>query len=170
MSHVKRAAGIYEVDQATSLMAQMSILTNQLQGLTSGGSVSNQEGVMMTQGLNQAETTEEQCNYVNKEYNLKPNNNLLAFYHPGLFNNENFSYANNRNTHQSTSEPAKSSIDKLSSSLEDLLRTYIVDSKARLDQHDSHLNNIETSCTNMGTTMKALETQAGQLATQIKGQ
>ena len=52
-SNVKRAKGIYKVDQATSLMAQMSILTNQMQGLTSGGSMKNQEGVMMTRELNQ---------------------------------------------------------------------------------------------------------------------
>ncbi|XP_024033079.1 uncharacterized protein LOC112095390 [Morus notabilis] len=33
-STVKRAAGIYDVDQMTSLMAQMALLTNQIQGLT----------------------------------------------------------------------------------------------------------------------------------------
>ena len=59
MSNVKIAAGFYEVDQALFLMAQMSIMINQLQGLTSDSSMSNQEGVMMTQGLNQAEMTEE---------------------------------------------------------------------------------------------------------------
>ncbi|XP_024025997.1 uncharacterized protein LOC112092920 [Morus notabilis] len=61
-------------------------------------------------------------------------------------------------------------MEKPSSSLEELLKTYIVDSKARLDQHDARLNNIETHCTNLGGTMKALETQVGQLANAIKGQ
>ncbi|XP_024032090.1 uncharacterized protein LOC112094710 [Morus notabilis] len=61
-------------------------------------------------------------------------------------------------------------MEKPSSSLEELLKTYIVDSKARLDQHDAHLNNIQTHYTNLGGTMKALETQVGQLANAIKGQ
>ncbi|XP_024024484.1 uncharacterized protein LOC112092467 [Morus notabilis] len=61
-------------------------------------------------------------------------------------------------------------MEKPSSSLEALLKTYIVDSKAHLDQHDTCLNNIETHYTNLGGTMKALETQVGQLINAIKGQ
>ena len=148
----------------------MSILTNQLKGLTSGSYVSKQEGVMMTQGLNQAESVEEQCNYVNRGYNFMPNNNLPIYYHLGLRNHEDFSCANNRNTLQLTSEPAKLSTDKLSSSLEDLLKTYIMDSKARLDQYDTRLNNIEVHYTNMVATIKNLETQIGKLAVAIKEQ
>ncbi|XP_062114365.1 uncharacterized protein LOC133825443 [Humulus lupulus] len=60
--------------------------------------------------------------------------------------------------------------EKPSPSIEELLTTYIVDSKARLDQHDTRLNNIETHCTNMGATMKTLETQVGQLANTMKNQ
>ena len=113
---------------------------------------------------------EEQCKYANRGNNFRPNNNLSAYYHLGLHNQEIFSYANNGNTLQSTSEPTKPSTDKPSSSLEDFLKTYIVDSKARLDQHDSGLKKIKTHCTNMDAMMKALETQVGQLATTIKGQ
>ena len=50
-------------------------------------------------------------------------------------------------------------MEKPSSSLEDHLKTYVVDSKAYLNQHDTCLNNIETHCINLGVTVKALETQ-----------
>ncbi|XP_062113025.1 uncharacterized protein LOC133824168 [Humulus lupulus] len=53
--------------------------------------------------------------------------------------------------------------EKPSQSLEELLKTYIVDSKAMLDQHDTHLNNIEMHCTNMGETIKTLETQVEEI-------
>ncbi|XP_062114225.1 uncharacterized protein LOC133825276 [Humulus lupulus] len=60
--------------------------------------------------------------------------------------------------------------EKPSQSLEELLKNYIVNSKARLDQHDTHLNNSETHCTNMGATMKTLKTQVGQLTNTMKTQ
>ncbi|XP_024029348.1 uncharacterized protein LOC112093949 [Morus notabilis] len=169
-STVKRAVGIYDVDQTTSLMAQMALLTNQIQGLTAANANGNQEAVKMAQASSSSDSYDEQCHFVNRSYNFRPNNNLPTYYHPGLRNYENFSYANNRNVLQPTLESSKPAMEKPSSSLEELLKMYIVDSKARLDQHDAPLNNIETHCTNLGGTMKALETQVGQLANAIKGQ
>ncbi|XP_062112761.1 uncharacterized protein LOC133823923 [Humulus lupulus] len=113
---------------------------------------------------------DEQCQYVNRNYNFRPNNNLPIYYHPGLRNHEKFSYANNRNVLQPPQEPSIKMGEKPSQSLEELLKTYIVDSKARLDQHDTRLNNIETRCTNIGATMKTLETQVDQLANTMKNQ
>ncbi|XP_062114088.1 uncharacterized protein LOC133825115 [Humulus lupulus] len=113
---------------------------------------------------------DEQCQYVNKNYNFRPYNNFPAHYHPTLRNHEIFSYANNRNILQPPQEPPRQMGEKPSPSLEKLLKTYIVDSKARLDQHDTHLTNIETHCTNMGAMMKKLETQVGQLANTMKNQ
>ncbi|XP_024033078.1 uncharacterized protein LOC112095389 [Morus notabilis] len=124
----------------------------------------------MAQASNLSDSYDGQCHFVNHNYNFRPNNNLPTYYHPGLCNHENFSYANNRNVLQPTLESSKPEMEKPSSSLEELLKTYIVDFKARLDQHDTRLNNIETHCTNLGGTMKALETQVGQLANAIKWQ
>ncbi|XP_024022414.1 uncharacterized protein LOC112091909 [Morus notabilis] len=169
-STVKRVAGIYDVDQTTSLMAQMALLTNQIQGLTAANANGNQEAVKMAQASSSSDSYDEQCHFLNRSYNFRPNNNLPTYYHPGLRNHENLSYANNRNVLQPTLESSKLEMEKHSSSLEELLKTYIVDSKAHLDQHDTRLNNIETHCTNLGGTMKALETQVGQLANVIKGQ
>ncbi|XP_024021315.1 uncharacterized protein LOC112091556 [Morus notabilis] len=139
-------------------------------GLTAANANGNQEAVKMAQASSSSDSYDEQCHFVNRSYNFRPNNNLPTYYHPGLRNHENFSYANNRNVLQPTLESSKPAMEKPSSSLEELLKTYIVDSKARLDQHDARLNNIETHCTNLGGTMKALETQVGQLANAIKGQ
>ncbi|XP_024022388.1 uncharacterized protein LOC112091888 [Morus notabilis] len=154
----------------TSLMAQMALLTNQIQGLTAANANGNQEAVKMAQALSSSDSYDEQCHFINRSFNFRPNNNLPTYYHPGLRNHENFTYANNQNVLQPTLESSKPAMKKPSSSLEELLKTYIVDSKAHLDQHDARLNNIETHYTNLGGTMKALETQVGQLANAIKGQ
>ncbi|XP_024018627.1 uncharacterized protein LOC112090780 [Morus notabilis] len=156
-STVKIAAGIYYVDQTTSLMAQMALLTNQIKGLTAANANGNQQAVKMAQTSNSSDSYDEQYHFVNCNYNFRPNNNLPTYYHPSR-NHENFSYANNRNVLQPTLESSKPAMEKPSSSLEELLKTYIVDSKACLDQHEAHLNNIETHCTNLGGIMKALET------------
>ncbi|XP_024022409.1 uncharacterized protein LOC112091902 [Morus notabilis] len=124
----------------------------------------------MAQASNSSDSYDEQCPFVNHNYNFRPNNNLPAYYHPGLRNHENFSWANNWNVLQLTLESSKPAMEKPSSSLEELFKTYIVDSKARLDQHDIRLNNIETHCTNLGGSMMALETQVGQLTNAIKRQ
>lgn len=54
--------------------------------------------------------------------------------------------------------------------VEDLLRTFIVETRNRLNKDESWLDSIETHCTNMSATINSLETQIGQLANSIKGQ
>ncbi|XP_062100520.1 uncharacterized protein LOC133806413 [Humulus lupulus] len=169
-STIKKANGVFEVDQITSLMAHMSALTNQIKGLTENKVAASQETINVAQASSSNGLVDEQCQYVNQNYNFRPNNNLPTYYHPSLRNNEIFSYASNRNVLQPPQEPPRQIGEKPSPSLEELLKTYIVDSKARLDQHGTRLNNIETHCTNMGATMKTLETQVGQLANTMKTQ
>ncbi|XP_062103914.1 uncharacterized protein LOC133815042 [Humulus lupulus] len=169
-STVRKEVGVFEVDQITSLMAQMSALTNQIKGLTDNKVTTSQETVNLSQASSSNGMIDEQCQYVNQNYNFRPNNNLPTYYHPSLRNHEKISYAKNRIVLQPPQEPPRQMGEKPSPSLEELLKTYIVDSKARLDQHDTRLNNIETHCTNMGATMKTLETQVGQLANTMKNQ
>ncbi|XP_062075467.1 uncharacterized protein LOC133779529 [Humulus lupulus] len=150
-STVKKAAGVFE-------------------GLTENKVASCQEIANVAQASSSNRLVDEQCQYVNRNYNFRLNNNLPTYYHPGLQNHEKISYANNKNILQPPKEPTRKMGEKPSQSLEELLKTYIVDSKTRIDQHDTHLNNIETHCTSMGTTMKTLETQVGKLANTLKNQ
>ncbi|XP_062100221.1 uncharacterized protein LOC133806104 [Humulus lupulus] len=149
-------------------MAQMSALTNQIKSLTENKVTASQETVNVAQNSSSNGLVDEKFQYVNQNYNFRPNNNLPTYYHLGLRNHEKISYANNRNVLQPPQEPPTQMGEKPSPSLEELLKTYIVDSKARLDQYDTRLNNIETHCTNMGATMKTSETQVGQLANTMK--
>ena len=48
------------------------------------------------------------------------------------------------------------------------MKTFIVESKARLDQHANRLSDLETHMTYMSSMMKSLETQMGQLASIVK--
>ena len=54
--------------------------------------------------------------------------------------------------------------------VEDLLSTFIVETRGRFHKDEARLDNIETHCNNMTATMKSLEIQIGQLANTIKGQ
>ena len=55
-------------------------------------------------------------------------------------------------------------------SVEELLSTFIVETRGRFNKDEAKLDNIETHCTNMSATMNSLETQVGQLATELKNQ
>ncbi|XP_062114167.1 uncharacterized protein LOC133825205 [Humulus lupulus] len=136
-STVKKVVGAFEVYQITSLMVQMSSLTNQIKGLTQNKVAASKKIVNVAQ----------------------------AFVRMGWWMNN-----ANINVLQPPQEPPRQIGEKPSPSLEQLLKTYIVDSKARLDQHDTRLNNIETHCTDMGAMMKTLETQVGQLTNTMKTQ
>ena len=48
------------------------------------------------------------------------------------------------------------------------MKTFIVESKARLDQYDNLLSGLEKHITHMSSTIKSLETQMGQLASIVK--
>ena len=95
------------------------------------------ELAMMAQGTSNV-TQDEQCNFVNRNYNFRPNNNLPLFYHSGLRNYENFSYSNTGNSLNPPAEQGKPVTEK-QYQLEELMKTFIVESKARLDQHDKPL-------------------------------
>ena len=103
----------------------------------------------------------------NRSYNFRPNNNLPNHYLPGLRNHENFSYANPRNALHpppSFSQP----LAEKKPSLENLLNTFIVETRGGFNKDESHLDNIETYCSNMSASIKYLEVQAGQLASKFK--
>ena len=109
----------------------------------------------------------EQCQFVNnKNCNFWPKNNLLTYFHPSLRNNENFSYANPRNALQPTpGYPQPLPVKKPTS--EEMLNTFIMETKGRFNKDEARLDSIETHYSNMTATMKKLETQMGQLANEL---
>lgn len=112
---------------------------------------------------------EEHCQYMNnRNYNYQ-SNNFPTHYHPRLRNHENFSSGNPRNALQPLLG-FNQSMAKKKSSLEDLMSTFIVETKGRFNKDEARLDNLETHCSNMGTTMMSLEVQIGQLASSLKAQ
>ncbi|XP_022860538.1 uncharacterized protein LOC111381062 [Olea europaea var. sylvestris] len=55
-------------------------------------------------------------------------------------------------------------------SLEDILGTFISETRSRFNKDEARLDNIETHMTNLGATVKNLEVQIGQIATAIQSQ
>ena len=111
-------------------------------------------------------------------YQFRPNNNLPSHYHPRLRNHENFSYGNPRNT-LNTPPPGfqeqspldyHTPVEKRASTLEDNLNAFVLESRKRMDAYDKRFNSLEIHCTNMGASIKTLETQIGQLAMAVKEQ
>ncbi|XP_073300484.1 uncharacterized protein [Primulina huaijiensis] len=90
-------------------------------------------------------------------------------YHPGLRNNENFSYANNKNM---LNPPPGSIASKGEGkpSFEDLVGMFVAESGKKMARTESRLDNMETHIGNMDATKKSLETQIGQLANALKDQ
>ncbi|KAJ4718918.1 DNA-directed DNA polymerase [Melia azedarach] len=114
---------------------------------------------------------QEQCQYINnRNFNFRPSNNLLTHYHPGLRNHENFSYGNASNA-MLPPQPARFQqqpmIEK-KPSLEDLLSTFIVETRNQFNKNEARLDNMKTHMVNIGATVKSLEVQVGQVATSIK--
>ncbi|XP_062085183.1 uncharacterized protein LOC133791269 [Humulus lupulus] len=95
-------------------------------------------------------------------------NNMPNYYHPGLRNHENFSYANNKNVLQPPPGFNSQQQQEKKQSLEDILGTFIMESNKRFGKNEARLDNIETHMTNMGASMKKIETQVGQLANAVK--
>ncbi|XP_022881095.1 uncharacterized protein LOC111398428 [Olea europaea var. sylvestris] len=77
--------------------------------------------------------------------------------------------ANDRNTLQPLPEFNTQNSDG-KPPLEDILGTFIYETRSRFNNDESRLDNIETHVSNMGATMKNLEVQIGQLATSMKSQ
>jgi hypothetical protein len=166
----KKTAGIYDVDPLVSLSAQVSALSNQIAALNNREAASSREAVAgVSTSCAQDEYTQEQVQFVNnRNFNYRPNH-LPTHYHPGLRNHENFSYANNRNVLQPPPGFNQQAVEK-KPSVEDLLSTFIVETRGRFNKDEARLDNIETHCNNMNATMKSLEVQIGQLANAVKGQ
>ncbi|XP_022868533.1 uncharacterized protein LOC111388104 [Olea europaea var. sylvestris] len=169
-SGVKKVAGLHEVDPITALAAQVSSLTNQIVTLTTQGNQQKVDSVMSTSSSHQeTEVANEQAQYVNRRNYNQRESYQANHYHPGLRNHENLSYGNNRNTLQPPSGfNTQNSDGKLP--LEDILGTFISETRSRFNKDESRLDNIETHVSNMGATMKNLEVQISQLATSMKSQ
>ncbi|XP_022851217.1 uncharacterized protein LOC111373002 [Olea europaea var. sylvestris] len=148
-SSAKKVAGLYEVDPITALAAQMSSLTNQIAALTSHGSQKKSKSIMATSTAYQkVERENEQLQYVNdRNFNQKGNYSGNNYYLG--FNNQAFER-------------------KLS--LEDILGTFISETRSRFNKDEARLDSIETHMTNLGATVKNLEVQIGQIATAIQSQ
>ncbi|PON42760.1 hypothetical protein PanWU01x14_279370 [Parasponia andersonii] len=173
-SILNRIANVNEVDPITNLTAQVSTLTSQISILTTRKAQSSRESM----GVSNASFGNDggdlgQVNYLNNwNFNYRGNNmlnNLPTHYHPGLCNHENFSYTNNRNVLQPPSGLNQSVAEK-KPSLEDILSTFIMETRGRFKKYEACLDNIENHCNNMNATIKSLEVQIGQLANSIKGQ
>ena len=165
----KKAAGIHEVDSIVSLLAHVSTLVNQITAFTTRESSSKETTMVATTSYMRegVGVEQEQCQYLNNyNFNYRPNN-LPTHYHPGLRNHENFSYANQRNALQ----PAlgfQQLLAEKKPSVEDLLSTFIVETRGRFNKSEARINSIENHCTNMSASIKSLEVQMGQLAFELK--
>ena len=170
-SIAKKAVGIHEVDPIVSLSAQVSTLANQITAFTPKELASKEAAMVATtsymgDGVGVG-VEQEQCQYLNnRKFNYHPNN-LSIHYHLSLRNHENFSYANQRNALQPPSGFQQPVAEK-KPSIEDLLSTFIVETRGRFNKSEAWIGSIEIHCTNMSTSIKSLEVQMGQLATELK--
>ncbi|XP_022846365.1 uncharacterized protein LOC111369115 [Olea europaea var. sylvestris] len=145
----KKVASLYEVDPIAALAAQMSSLTNQIAALISHGTQKKSEYIMATSTTYQkAERENEKLQYVNDQNFNQRENYLGNNYYQG-FNNQAF---------------------ERKPSLEDILGTFILETRSRFNKDEVRLDNIETHMTNLGAAMKNLEVQIGQIATAIQSQ
>ena len=156
----KKAAGIHEVDPITSLSAQVSALVNQIVSFTTRD-VAGRESVMVASSSSYSGDglglDTKQCQFVNnRNYNFQPNNNPPTHFHLGLRNHENFSYANPRNALQPPPGYPQPLVEK-KPSCEEMLSTFIMETRGRFSKDEAHLDSIETHCSNMNATMKNSE-------------
>ncbi|XP_024030361.1 uncharacterized protein LOC112094221 [Morus notabilis] len=171
-SSVKRAVGMHEIDLLVTFSAQISALTNKISELTAKEATSSKETAMVasTSYIGEGGAAEQVQHMNSRNFNYRSNNmpsNLPSQYHPGLQNHENFSYGNNKNVLQPPpgySQPLSQS----KPSIDDLLSTFIVETRGRFNKDEARLDNIETHCTNMSATVKTMETQIRQLADSMK--
>ena len=84
-------------------------------------------------------------------------------------NYENFSYGNPSNALQPLLGFPRPLGGK-KPSLKHLLSTFTVETRGRFNKDEACLDNIETHCSNMSTSIKSLEMQVGQLASELKSQ
>ena len=130
-SLAKKATRVHEVDPIITLSAQVSALANQIVAFTTREALSSKESTMVASSSYTGEgVDQEQCQYVNNQnFNYCPNN-MPTHYHPRLHNHENFSYANPRKALQLPSGFEQSIVEK-KPSIEDLLSTFIIETRGR---------------------------------------
>ncbi|XP_022889199.1 uncharacterized protein LOC111404654 [Olea europaea var. sylvestris] len=158
-SSVMKVVGLHELDPITTLAIQVTSLTNQIVTFTTQENQQKADSVMSASSSHQEiEVAKEQVRYVNSS-NYNPRKNFSAnHYHLGLRNHENLSYGNNRNMLQ-PSPRFNTRNSKGKPSLEDILGTFISETRSRFNKDESRLDNIQTHVSNMGSTMKNLEVQ-----------
>ncbi|XP_062118885.1 uncharacterized protein LOC133832577 [Humulus lupulus] len=165
----RKVARLYEVDQMTAMNAQIAALRNQMIALSAQNNPTVMESVAAATAMQGQEMSPEQAQFManfsfpnNYRSNIMPN-----YYHPGLRNHENFSYANNKNVLQPPPGFNSQQQQEKKKSLEDILGTFIMESNKRFGKNEARLDNIETHMPNMGASMKKIETQVGQLANAV---
>ena len=108
------------------------------------------------------ENCDEQVQRVNNQPYNYWENNLPTHYHLGFRNHKNFSFGNLRNV--LPSPPGfDNKVAKKKPSLENILSTFIVETRERFNKDEERLHSIETHCSNMGSTIKSLEVQRGRI-------
>uniref|UniRef100_A0A803PT47 Retrotransposon gag domain-containing protein n=1 Tax=Cannabis sativa TaxID=3483 RepID=A0A803PT47_CANSA len=161
----KKLAGLHEVDPMTNIAAQISALSNQEAALVNHKNTSTVENVVAASTSQGPEMSIEQAQYMAyKTYNNNYRGNPMPnYYHPGLRNHENLSYGNTKNVLQLPSGfNTQQQEDK--KYLEDILGTFMIESKKRFNKNEARLNNIETHISNMDASMKNIEVQVRKLA------
>ncbi|XP_075486399.1 uncharacterized protein LOC142526010 [Primulina tabacum] len=84
-------------------------------------------------------------------------------------NHENLSYANNKNV-LNPPPGFNTSNGEGKPSFEDLVGTFVSESGKRMARTESRLDNLETHMTNIGASLKILESQVGQITKQLTSQ
>ena len=95
---------------------------------------------------------QEQYQFINnRNYNYCPNNKLPPHYHLVLRNHENFPYANPRNALQPPPGYSQPMVEK-KPSCEELLSTFILETRQRFNKDEARLDSIKTHCINISDT------------------
>ena len=169
-SILKKAASIHDVDSLTAISTQVAALSNQITVLTmKKASPSIESLVIASASFTSVENGDKQVQYMNNQPYNYWGNNLPTHYHLELCNHDNFSYGNSRNVLQ----PLQGYDNKVAEnkpSLEDILSTFIVETRCWFNKDEARLDNIEIHMGNMGATLKSLEVQLGQLTSSINAQ
>ncbi|XP_073120756.1 uncharacterized protein [Henckelia pumila] len=171
ISLIKKPAGIHEFDAFTTLNAQMTVVSTQLAAISKGNQVSTQSASLAT-AVNPTDGFEsvEQAQYVNNQnFNGYRGNPVPNQYHHSLRNHDNFSYANNNNV---LNPPPRFNNKRGEGkpSLKDLVSNFISESTKIFERNENRLDNMETHLTNVGASMKNLETQIDQFANALTKQ
>ncbi|KAI3461585.1 hypothetical protein Pfo_018248, partial [Paulownia fortunei] len=162
-SSIKRVVGVLEVDSFTQLVVQVSTLSNQITAWTSNGVSQRMDSMASTSTLFMETKGNEQVNFVNNHNFNSMGNQLPTHYHPRLRNHENFFHANNQNMLQpppgyNNPPHPNPQVGEKKASLEDLISTFIGETRARLNKDKAKIDNIETQLGHLAS--NALEQMA----------